>query len=141
MEEAMPKAVLMDSEAMRRALTRMAHEIMEHEALDKVLLVGIRRRGVPLAERLAALIATFEHIRIPTGALDITHYRDDRQAAQPAPVDAAAGLPQNIHGSTVILVDDVLYTGRTVRAAMEAVMAQGRPGRIRLAVLIDRGHR
>ena len=130
-----PKTQLLDAKAMQRALTRIAHEIIEkNRGTDDVVLVGIRRRGVPLAERLAANIERIEGARVPVGVLDITLYRDDLTTEQDEAVVHQTTLP-------VVLVDDVLYTGRTVRAAMDALVDQGRPNRIQLAVLIDRGHR
>lgn len=134
-----PKAVLMTAETMQRALVRIAHEIMEQLApMENVVLVGIRRRGLPLAQRLAAVILRYEGISVPVTEVDITPFRDDRKA----PADQTMPpLPLDISGKTVVLVDDVLYTGRTVRAAMEALLRQGRPEKIRLAVLVDRGHR
>ena len=135
-----PKAQLMNGEGIQRALTRMAHEIMEQLApLDNVVLVGIRRRGVPLAQRLADIIEQYEHVKIPVGEVDIAMYRDDlsnREVKGERQI-----LPVDVTGRTVVLVDDVLHTGRTVRAAMDAILDQGRAAKIRLAVLIDRGHR
>lgn len=137
-----PKAQLMTGEAMNRALTRMAHEIMEQlSPLEDVVLVGIRRRGLPLAQRLAAIIDKYEHVTLPVGEVDIAMYRDDLDPAQVNVKVQAQKLPVDVTGKTVVLVDDVLHTGRTVRAAMDAILDQGRPGKIRLAVLIDRGHR
>ena len=135
------KAYLMDGDTMQRVLTRMAHEIMEQEDLRNVLLIGIRSRGVPLARRLAATIRRVEGVDIPVGELDITMYRDDMSRIPDRPAVQDSVIPGDITGKTIILVDDVLYTGRTVRAAMEALMDRGRPARIRLAALIDRGHR
>ena len=135
-----PKAQLMDAEQMRRVLTRIAHEMLEQlEPMDQVVLVGIRRRGLPLANRLAQLMADITGQSIPVGEVDIAKYRDDLNGEEPQV--QAEQLPVDIAGKTVVLVDDVLYTGRTVRAAMDALLAQGRPDRICLAVLIDRGHR
>lgn len=137
-----PKAYLMDGEAMHRVLTRMAHEMMERlEPLSNVVLVGIRSRGVPLARRLADIIWKNEGIQIPVGELDITLYRDDMSRITEHPEVSESILPDDIAGRTVVLVDDVLYTGRTVRAAMDAIMDRGRASKICLAVLIDRGHR
>ncbi|MDO5143847.1 MAG: bifunctional pyr operon transcriptional regulator/uracil phosphoribosyltransferase PyrR [bacterium] len=135
------KAYLMDGDTMQRVLTRMAHQIMEQESLENVMMVGIRSRGVPLAQRLAAIIEKVEGVRIPVGEVDITMYRDDMSRISERPQVCATQLPGDVNGRTIILVDDVLYTGRTVRAAMDAVMDQGRPSKIRLAALIDRGHR
>ena len=135
-----PKAQLMNGEGIQRALTRMAHEILEQRApLDNVVLVGIRRRGVPLAQRLADIIEQYEHVKIPVGEVDIAMYRDDLSNRE-VKVERQI-LPVDVTGRTVVLVDDVLHTGRTVRAAMDAILDQGRAAKIRLAVLIDRGHR
>jgi pyrimidine operon attenuation protein/uracil phosphoribosyltransferase len=137
------KARVMDADDVRRALRRIAHEIVERQRdPSRLALVGIRTRGVHLAARLADAIETIEGVRPPTGTLDITHYRDDRQPR--AAAAQAAGQPVvafAIAGKHVVLVDDVLFTGRTVRAAMDALIDQGRPSSIQLAVLIDRGHR
>lgn len=142
MRGGIPKAQLMAGDAMNRALTRMAHEMMEQlEPLDEVVFVGIRRRGVPLAQRLASLIEKYEHIKLPVGEVDITMFRDDLGPVGTKPSIQAQLLPTDVTGKIVVLVDDVLHTGRSVRAAMDAILAQGRPSKIRLAVLIDRGHR
>ena len=134
-----PKAQLMNGETMQRALTRMAHEMMEQlSPLDNVVMVGIRRRGVPLAQRLADIIEVYEHVKIPVGEVDITMYRDDLANRQ-LKVETQ-NIPFDVADRIVVLVDDVLHTGRTVRAAMDAILDQGRPEKIRLAVLIDRGH-
>ena len=136
------KTILMDSEGIRRALTRIAHEIVEkNKGGADLVLVGIRTRGVPLAERLAAEIRRIEATPISFGVLDITLYRDDLSRLDYQPVVRETKLPGNINGKTIILVDDVLYTGRTIRAALDAIMDIGRPQSIQLAVLIDRGHR
>ncbi len=136
------KTVLLDSEGIRRALTRIAHEIVEkNKGIENVILVGIRTRGVPLAERLAALIADIEKGKVPVGTLDITLYRDDLSTLSYQPVVRSTELPLDITGKTIVLVDDVLYTGRTIRAALDAVIDMGRPKAIQLAVLVDRGHR
>ncbi len=133
---------ILSSEDMRRAITRVAHEIAErNEGVRDVVLVGIRRRGVPLANRLAATLADFEGVRVPVGTLDITLYRDDLELRGPAPVVRSTHIPVDIDRRVVVLVDDVLYTGRTVRAALDALVDFGRPARIQLAVLVDRGHR
>lgn len=132
----------MDKMAMRRALTRIAHEILEkNKGTKDLVLVGIRTRGVPLAQRLAAKIQEIEGVRVPVGSLDITLYRDDLESLAPNPVVHETSLPASIQDKIVVLVDDVLYTGRTVRAALDALVDFGRPRRIQLAVLVDRGHR
>ncbi len=136
-----PKAQLMAGDAMNRALTRMAHEMMEQLDLKNMVFVGIRRRGVPLAQRLANIIEKYEQISIPVGEVDIAMYRDDRDPAELKVRVEDKQLPVDVAGRTVVLVDDVLHTGRTVRAAMDAILDQGRAARICLAVLIDRGHR
>lgn len=136
------KALIMNEEAMHRALKRMAHEVLErNEGADGVVLLGIRRRGVPLAKELAAKIHEIEGAEVPVGILDITLYRDDlTEMGRFAKVnESVVDFP--IEGKTVVLVDDVIYTGRTVRAALDAVSALGRAAGIQLAVLIDRGHR
>lgn len=136
------KARLMEPDAMQRAITRMAHEMLEQvDDMGRVVLVGIKRRGEPLAHRIADVIQTVEAIRVPVGALDITLYRDDLTRIDDQPKVGDVQLSVDITDRIVILVDDVIYTGRTVRAAMDAVMRQGRAGAIRLAVLVDRGHR
>ena len=133
---------LLSPDDIRRAVTRIAHEIAErNEGVSGVVLVGIRRRGVPLAQRIAATLADFEGQRVPVGTLDITLYRDDLALRGPAPIVRSTSIPIDITGRTIVLVDDVLYTGRTVRAALDALADLGRPARIQLAVLIDRGHR
>jgi len=136
------KAQVMDEDNIRRALYRLSHEITEHNkgTFDSVL-VGIRSRGVPLAHRLADFIKQQEGIAIPVGILDITFYRDDLSLISAQPVIHRTEIPLNITAKKVILVDDVLFTGRTVRAALDALMDLGRPSVIQLAVLIDRGHR
>lgn len=136
----MPIKVIMTAEDLRRSLARMAHEIVErNHSLETIVLVGMRTRGVPLANRLADNILVFEKIRVPVGALDFSLYRDDLTARRPQikPTD----IPDGIAGRAVVLVDDVLYTGRSARAAMDALVDLGRPKVIQLAVLIDRGHR
>lgn len=133
---------ILSADEIRRALVRIAHEIDERNGgLRDVVIVGIRSRGVPLAERLAAAIADFDGTRVPVGQLDITLYRDDLKLRGPAARVRKTDLPIDITGKTVVLVDDVLFTGRTVRAALDAIADLGRPARIQLAVLIDRGHR
>lgn len=132
----------MDADAIRRALTRIAHEIVEHnKGTDNLMLLGIRTRGVPLARRLASKIQEFEGVKIPTGTLDITLYRDDLTLVATRPIVHKTEISSDITGKTVVLVDDVLYTGRTVRAALDALVDFGRPSCIQLAVMIDRGHR
>ena len=133
---------IMDAEAIRRAIRRIAHEIIERNPqLAKVVLVGIPSRGVEIAERIAAFIHEIEEIDIETGAIDVAMHRDDVGTRAELPVVRASKLPLPLEGRTVIIVDDVLYTGRTVRAAMDAINSFGRPARIQLAVLVDRGHR
>ena len=136
------KAQVMDEDNIRRALYRLSHEITEHnKGTFDLVLVGIRSRGVPLAHRLADFIKQQEGIAIPVGILDITFYRDDLSLISAQPVIHRTEIPLNITAKKVILVDDVLFTGRTVRAALDALMDLGRPSVIQLAVLIDRGHR
>ena len=137
-------SVVMDAERIARALTRIAHEILErNRGLADVALVGVRSRGVPIAHRLAAEIRGVTGAEIAVGALDITLYRDDlmRTAVGPQPVVRKTEIPFSIDGRTIILVDDVLYTGRTTRAALDALVDFGRPKAIQLVVLVDRGHR
>ncbi|MDK2820708.1 MAG: pyrimidine operon attenuation protein / uracil phosphoribosyltransferase [Clostridia bacterium] len=132
----------MDAYKLRRALTRIAHEILEHNhGTEDLVLVGIRRRGVPLAERLQALIESIEEVKVPLGILDITFYRDDLTTLNVQPVINQTKIPFDINGKKVVLVDDVLFTGRTLRAALDALFDIGRPKNIQLAVVIDRGHR
>ncbi|QQK80594.1 bifunctional pyr operon transcriptional regulator/uracil phosphoribosyltransferase PyrR [Salicibibacter cibi] len=134
--------ILLDEEAIRRALTRISHEMIEkNKGMDDCILLGIRTRGYPLAEQLAVNIKRIEGIELPVGSIDITLYRDDLEKKQSDPKIHDLELPASIEGKKVILVDDVLYTGRTVRAAMDALMDKGRPNQIQLAVLVDRGHR
>ena len=136
------KTTIMDADGIRRALTRISHEIVEkNKGVDDVVLVGIRTRGVPIANRLAGMIAKIEGKRPPVGVLDITLYRDDLSQLSYQPVVHSTELPVDITGKHVVLVDDVLYTGRTIRAALDALIDIGRPHTIQLAVLIDRGHR
>ena len=138
----MSEKQIFSTDDIRRAITRIAHEIAErNEGVEAVVLVGIRRRGVPLAQRIAAALADFEGARVPVGSLDITLYRDALSMRGPAPIVHSTSIPIDITGRTVVLVDDVLYTGRTIRAALDALADLGRPARIQLAVLIDRGHR
>lgn len=138
------KAIVLDEPAIRRALTRIAHEIIEkNKGIDDLLIVGIRTRGIYIANRLAERIKQIEGKSVPVGELDITLYRDDLtvKTINQEPVVKGLHLEQNIQDQTVILVDDVLYTGRTVRAALDALVDAGRPSAIQLAVLVDRGHR
>ncbi|MCL6614344.1 MAG: bifunctional pyr operon transcriptional regulator/uracil phosphoribosyltransferase PyrR [Firmicutes bacterium] len=136
------KAEVMDAGDVRRALFRLSREIVEHnKGTEDLALVGIRTRGVPLAQRLAALIGEQEGTSIPVGVLDITFYRDDLSLLSPQPVVHRTAIPFRVTEKKIVLVDDVLYTGRTVRAALDALMDLGRPRLIQLAVLIDRGHR
>ncbi|QAA22283.1 bifunctional pyr operon transcriptional regulator/uracil phosphoribosyltransferase PyrR [Sporolactobacillus terrae] len=133
---------ILDEKAISRALTRLAHEVIErNEGVDSVVLVGIKTRGIYLANRLAARIKSIEKKEVAVGELDITNYRDDLKDKMLDPTLLGSILPMSIESKTVILVDDVLFTGRTIRAAMDALMDVGRPQRIQLAVLIDRGHR
>lgn len=132
---------VLDAAAITRALRRMGHEILErHAGGSGLVLLGIHTRGVPLAARLAGIVGDIEPVTVPAGTLDVTLYRDDYARIGPRPLERTH-VPVDIDGTTVIVVDDVLYTGRTVRAAMEAVIEQGRPAAIELAVLVDRGHR
>jgi pyrimidine operon attenuation protein/uracil phosphoribosyltransferase len=141
-EGAMSGRQIMTAEEIRRATIRLSHEIVEKQAgTDGLVLIGIQRRGVPLARRIAESIAEHEGVEIPVGALDITFYRDDLSMVAQQPVVKGTQLPTGIEGKTIVLVDDVLYTGRTIRAAMDALVDFGRPQAIRLAVLVDRGHR
>jgi pyrimidine operon attenuation protein/uracil phosphoribosyltransferase len=132
---------IMTADEVRRAVVRISHEIVEKQAgTTGLALVGIQRRGVPLARRLAEAIGEHEGVEVPVGALDIEFYRDDAQLGR-SPVVKGTDVAFDVEGTTVVLVDDVLYTGRTVRAAMDALREFGRPRAVRLAVLVDRGHR
>lgn len=136
------RQVLMDGDRLSRTLTRMAHEMLErHPNMEGVVLVGVRSRGVPLARRIAERIREASGVTPKVGALDITLYRDDLTTVAAHPILKATDIPFAIEGRTVVLVDDVLFTGRTVRAALDELIDFGRPGRIELAVLVDRGHR
>jgi len=136
------KAEIVDADGLRRIVTRIAHEIVErNKGVGDLVLVGIRRRGVPIAQRLAAKIEEFEGAQPVLGSLDITLYRDDLSTVAHQPVVGSTDIPVDINGKIVVLVDDVLYTGRTIRAAMDALIDFGRPRAIQLAVVIDRGHR
>ena len=136
------QSVVLNARALERTLSRMADEIVEqNDGADNLILVGIQRRGVQVANRLAAVIARREGVEVPRGALDITLYRDDLQTVGPRPVVGRTEIPMAIDGMSVVIVDDVLYTGRTVRAALNELADFGRPARVRLAVVIDRGGR
>ena len=136
------KNVIMDADAMRRAIVRISHEIFErNKGVEDVVLVGIRTRGVPIAERLATAIKNIENVELPVGMLDITLYRDDLSTLAYNPIVHGTEIDLDLNGKTIVLVDDVLYTGRTIRAALDAVIDMGRPKAIQLAVMIDRGHR
>ena len=138
----MPSRRIMTADEIRRAVIRISHEVVEKQAgTAGLVLVGIQRRGVPLARRLAEAIAEHEGVTLPVGALDITFYRDDLSKLGQSPVLKGTDVPFEVEGATVVLVDDVLYTGRTIRAAMDALREFGRPRAVRLAVLVDRGHR
>jgi pyrimidine operon attenuation protein/uracil phosphoribosyltransferase len=135
-------STLLDARAVDRTLRRMAEEIVElNEGTADLIVVGIQRRGVQLADRIVRTIQEREHVAVPRGALDITLYRDDLQTVGPRPVVGPTDLPWNLDGKQVVIVDDVLYTGRTVRAALDELADFGRPSRVSLAVLIDRGGR
>lgn len=141
-EQKSDRKQILTADDMRRALVRIAHEIDERNGgLQNVILVGIPRRGVPLADRIAAAIADFEGVRVPVGRLDITLYRDDLRLRGPQAHIGKTNIQPDITDKVVVLIDDVLYTGRTIRAALDAIADLGRPARIQLAVLIDRGHR
>lgn len=136
------KAMIMDEAALKRAITRIAHEIVEkNRGVENICLIGIQRRGVPLAHRIAEALERSEGVRLPVGTLDITFYRDDLSTLDSHPVVNGTDVPFAVGSAAVVLVDDVLFTGRTARAAMDAVMDMGRPRRVQLAVLVDRGHR
>ncbi|MFC1989930.1 bifunctional pyr operon transcriptional regulator/uracil phosphoribosyltransferase PyrR [Chloroflexota bacterium] len=138
----MTKIIIMTPEDIRRSLARISHEITEqNKTAEHLVLVGMRTRGVPLAKRLAANIESFEGVRIPVGALDISLYRDDISSINPQPTVQHTDIPVSIDDKSIVLVDDVLYTGRSTRAALDALIDMGRPRSIQLAVLIDRGHR
>lgn len=136
------KKVIMDAQAIQRAIKRIAHEIIErNKGVDNVILIGIRSRGVPLSERVADEIKKIEGVEVPVGVLDITLYRDDLSQLGYQAIVQGTEIPFDISGKTIVLVDDVLFTGRTVRAALDALIDMGRPKMIQLAVLVDRGHR
>lgn len=137
------KAALFDARAIERTIKRIAHEILEkNDTIDNLCLIGIKTRGVPIAKRISDCIYAIERTRIPTGTLDITLYRDDLSTfGKSNPTVQGSELPFSVEGKNIILVDDVIYTGRTVRAALDAIVAFGRPAKIQLAVFVDRGHR
>ncbi|MBN1369799.1 MAG: bifunctional pyr operon transcriptional regulator/uracil phosphoribosyltransferase PyrR [Dehalococcoidaceae bacterium] len=138
----MEPIIILNREDIRRTLGRMAHEIIEtNKNLSKIIMIGMRTRGVPLANRLAAYIKAYEEARIPVGVLDFSLYRDDLGSRDLQPAVKSTSIPSGIDGKVVILVDDVLFTGRSARAAMDALIDLGRPSAIKLAVLVDRGHR
>ncbi|HEY7269747.1 MAG TPA: bifunctional pyr operon transcriptional regulator/uracil phosphoribosyltransferase PyrR [Dehalococcoidia bacterium] len=138
----MSERVLMTGDDVRRALVRISHEILEaHRGARDLVLVGMRTRGVPIAARLARTIGEIEGEHVPLGSLDISFYRDDLPTRGPSLQVAPSDIPTNITGRRVVLVDDVLFTGRSIRAALDALIDYGRPQRIQLAVLVDRGHR
>ena len=142
MKNIVKKTSIMDADGIRRALIRIAHEITEkNRGVENVALVGIRTRGVPLAARIAEEIQKIENVAVPTGSLDITLYRDDLTTMGYNPVIHGTEIDFDVTGKNIVLVDDVLYTGRTIRAALDALIDMGRPKSIQLAVLIDRGHR
>ena len=142
MERVREKAEVLDAEGVRRAITRIAHEIIERNGgAQDLVLVGILRRGTPLAHRLKERIQQFEGVDVPVGSLNITLYRDDLQSISHQPIVGASNIPVPVDGKSVVLVDDVLFTGRTVRAALDELIDFGRPRSIQLAVLVDRGHR
>lgn len=136
------KKVIMDEQAIQRAMKRIAHEIIErNKGVEDVILIGIRSRGVPLSERIADEIKKIEGVEVAVGVLDITLYRDDLSQLGYQAIVQGTDIPFDISGKTIVLVDDVLFTGRTVRAALDALIDMGRPKMIQLAVLVDRGHR
>ena len=138
----MAKKIIMNGADIKRTLARISHEIVEHNKYtERLVLVGMRTRGVPLSNRLAANIESFEGARVPVGALDISLYRDDLSSLDLQPIVKSTDIPVSVDGKAIVLVDDVLYTGRSIRAAMDALIDLGRPHSIQLAVLIDRGHR
>ncbi|HLH44258.1 MAG TPA: bifunctional pyr operon transcriptional regulator/uracil phosphoribosyltransferase PyrR [Bryobacteraceae bacterium] len=142
MQPTREKAQLMSASEVDRTLVRLAHEILERtHDVERLVFIGIRRRGVPLAQRLSKKIETLERRTIPVGVLDISLYRDDLSTVSHQPVLNSTEIPFPVAGKDVILMDDVLYTGRTIRAALDALFDQGRPARVQLLVLIDRGHR
>ncbi len=138
----MEKSIIMNAADIRRTLARISHEIIErNKSTQHLILVGMRTRGVPLANRLAINIGSFDGVSVPVGALDISLYRDDLSSLGLQPIVKSTDIPVNVDNKAVVLVDDVLYTGRSTRAAMDALIDLGRPHSIQLAVLVDRGHR
>lgn len=138
----MQKTQILDSQSVERALKRISNEIIEkNHGCDNICIIGIRRRGVPLAERICKNIKAIENVDVPLGVLDITLYRDDLTQKYVDPVIQATDIPFSVTDKKIILVDDVLFTGRTVRAAIDAIISLGRPACIQLAILVDRGHR
>ncbi len=136
------KARIMDSDGIRRAITRVSHEIIEkNKGTDNLVIVGIKTRGIYIADRIGAKIKEIEGVEVPIGKLDISRYRDDISGDVYKNIESDTNIPLDINDKKLILVDDVLYTGRTVRAAMDAILDMGRPAMIQLATLIDRGHR
>ncbi|MDR1773975.1 MAG: bifunctional pyr operon transcriptional regulator/uracil phosphoribosyltransferase PyrR [Clostridioides sp.] len=136
------RSQIMDKTQISRAITRISHEIIEkNKGIENVVIIGVRTRGIPLAERIAQKIGEIENQKLQTGTIDVTLYRDDLDKFKETPVVKGSFLDFDIHGKIVVLVDDVLYTGRTVRAALDAIIDIGRPSAIQLAVLVDRGHR
>ena len=138
----MPEKVILNREDIRRAITRIAHEIVErNHGCDGIVLIGVHTRGVPIAKRIAANICLFEQAEVLVGDLDISLHRDDLPSLEVQPVLRPTNIPTDIQGKRIVLVDDVLYTGRSIRAAMDALIEFGRPQYIQLVVLVDRGHR
>jgi pyrimidine operon attenuation protein/uracil phosphoribosyltransferase len=138
----MSNKTIMTKDDISRTLARIAHEIIErNKVIEQVILIGMHTRGVPLARRLSASIESFTGVKVPVGALDISLYRDDLSSLNPQPVVKETDIPDDIAGKVIVLVDDVLFTGRSTRAAMDALIDRGRPRLIQLAVLVDRGHR
>lgn len=138
----MPEKVILNKEDIRRAITRIAHEIVErNHGCDGIVLIGVHTRGVPIAKRIAANISLFEQAKVLVGDLDISLHRDDLPSLEVQPVLRPTNIPTDIQGKRIVLVDDVLYTGRSIRAAMDALIEFGRPQYIQLVVLVDRGHR
>ncbi len=138
----MAEKIIMNRQDIRRSLARISHEIIErNKSAENLIFVGMRTRGVPLANRLAENLNGFERLKIPVGALDISYYRDDLELLDEKPAVQHTDIPVNVNNRSIVLVDDVLYTGRSIRAAMDALIDLGRPHSIQLAVLIDRGHR